>query len=53
MQIIDNAQSDQRRNGFVLKGITLTVLLISLLASRQVAIALDTVTAALTSKAFQ
>ena len=53
MQLIDNAQSDQRRNGFVLKGITLTVLLISLLASRQVAIALDTVTAALTSKAFQ
>jgi NitT/TauT family transport system substrate-binding protein len=53
MQIIDNAQADHRRNGFMLKGIALTVLLISLLASRQVAFALDTVTAALTSKAFQ
>ena len=37
----------------MLKGIALTVLLISLLASRQLAFALDVVTAALTSKAFQ
>ena len=37
----------------MLKGIALTVLLVTLLASRQVAFALDTVTAALTSKAFQ
>ena len=37
----------------MLKGISLTVLLVTLLASRQVAFALDTVTAALTSKAFQ
>jgi len=53
MQIFDNAQAVQRKNGFMLKGIALTVLLISLLASRQVAFALDTTTAALTSKAFQ
>ena len=37
----------------MLKGIALTVLLVALLASAQVALALDTVTAALTSKAFQ
>jgi ABC-type nitrate/sulfonate/bicarbonate transport system substrate-binding protein len=35
------------------KGIALTVLLISLLASGRAVLALDTVTAALTSKAFQ
>src|SRR5688500_3124208 len=40
MQIFDNAQAVQRKNGFMLKGIALTVLLISLLASRQVAFAL-------------
>ena len=35
------------------KGIALTVLLVALLVSAQIALALDTVTAALTSKAFQ